>query len=360
MRSRRRVVWAVVLALGILAGAAWALRGWIAVRLMDRVVSANLTGNLLDELPEGLHVALCGAGSPIADPLRSGPCTAVIAGGGIWVVDAGSGAARVLARMRLPHGKVRAVLLTHFHSDHIDGLGELLLQRWVNAGATAPLPVWGPEGTAEVVAGFQRAYRADAAYRVAHHGEEIVPPGGFGGRAREFSLPRDGEGRKLFSDGGLRVTAFRVDHDPAVPAVGYRFDYRGRAVVVSGDTKRSENVLRFAQGADLLVHEALAPALVGRITRAAERAGRPRLAKITRDIISYHTTPRGAAEIARRAGVRHLLLTHIVPPLPLRALEGPFLEGVRQAWDGPVTVGRDGTVASIDLLSGEVRIRRFL
>ena len=335
---------ALVALLLVSAGAGFTLRVPIAGWLMERALRRNLGSSRVEELPDGLHVALCGAGSPLPDPSRSGPCVALIAGRRLFVVDAGSGAARVLARLRLPPGRLEAVFLTHFHSDHIDGLGELLLQAWAGSGRGDPVPVYGPPGVERVVDGFRRAYALDAGYRVAHHGPRVMPPGGAGGRARSFAAPAFGSPATVLEGGGLRVTAFRVNHAPVDPAVGYRFDYAGRSVVISGDTRRSAEVERVARGADVLVHEALAPALVARIEAAARAVGRSRLVQITEDIREYHTTPVEAAEIARAAGVRWLLLDHIVPPLPLSVLETAFLEGVAAVYDGPVTIGRDGTL----------------
>ncbi|MGI9590743.1 MAG: MBL fold metallo-hydrolase [Myxococcota bacterium] len=344
----------------VVAIVGYALRGPLTLRLMNRVVARNMATSLLDELPDGLHAALCGAGSPLPDPQRSGPCTAVMAGERVFVVDSGSGSSRILSRMRVPQGRIEAILLTHFHSDHIDGLGELLMQRWANGGAETPVPVHGPTGVLEVVEGLRRAYRQDDRYRVAHHGAETMPPGGAGGQARAFAVPPPGEGRVLLEDGGLVITAFAVDHTPVHPAVGYRFDYGGRSVLVSGDTKKDANLQRFAEGVDLLVHEALAPQLVAVLTEGARRADRRRLVKITEDILDYHTSPVEAAEIARDAKVGHLLYTHIVPPLLLPPMEDLFVQGVDQTWDGPVTVGRDGTLATLPVGSDVIEVDQLL
>ena len=124
-----------------------------------------------------------------------------------------------------------------------------------------------------MVEGFNRAYAQDSIFRVAHHGEAVVPPSGAGGRALPFTTPANGELFIVLDIDGLQVTAFRVDHAPVEPAVGYRFDYRGRSVLVSGDTVRSANLSHFAEGVDVLVHEALSPELVARIQRGAAEAG---------------------------------------------------------------------------------------
>ena len=199
-------------------------------------------------------------------------------------------------------------------------------------------------------------YRQDFGYRVAHHGEAVVPRSGAGARAFPFALPPDGAGEAVLDRDGVEVTAFRVDHDPVEPAVGYRFDYAGRSVVLSGDTAKSANLETFARGADLLVHEALAPHLVEVITAAAERAGNERIAKISRDILDYHTTPVEAGESAQAAGARHLLFNHIVPPLLLPPMVEIFTEGVDEVYEGPFTVGRDGMLVTMPAGSDAIEV----
>lgn len=315
----------------------------LVARIVERQAVKLLNGEAFAEMSGGLDVVLCGAGSPLPDPVRSGPCVAVIAGERVMIVDAGSGAVRNLGPMGVPVGRVSDVFLTHFHSDHIDGLGELMLQRWAGGQNTAPLPVHGPAGVESVVAGFNMAYTQDFGYRVAHHGPDVIPPGGAGGVAVPFALPADGEAAVVLEADGLKVTAFAVTHAPISPAVGYRFDYKGRSVVLSGDTAKSANLEKFAAGADVLLHEALAPELVDILTAAAEKAGAKALAQITRDIHNYHATPVQAAESAQTAGVKQLVYYHVVPALPVKPLERMFVKGVSQAFDGKVTVGRDGT-----------------
>jgi ribonuclease Z len=355
----RRLLLGLLAVLVLAASLGYAFRRPITLRIVENTVASNLATDLVRELPDGLHAVLCGAGSPFPDPRRSGPCTAVIAGKRLYIVDAGSGSSRVLSRLRIPQGKIDAVFLTHFHSDHIDGLGELLLQRWATGSAKSPVPVYGPEGVARVVDGFNLAYAGDRQYRVAHHGNEVVPPSGAGARARPFAAPPDGEGVVLIDD-DLKVTAFRVEHAPVAPAVGYRFDYKGRSILLSGDTTRSANLREFARGVDLLVHEALSPQLIGLITRGARAAGRENLAKITEDVLSYHASPVEAAQVARDAEVGLLLYNHIVPPLILPTMEGIFLEGVDDVYHGPVSIGRDGTLVTLPAGTDSIELVELL
>ena len=160
-------------------------------------------------------------------------------------------------------------------------------------------------------------------------------------------LPEDADSVVVLDDGGLRITAFEVDHSPAEPAVGYRFDYRGRSLVISGDTNYSPELVRAAEGADLLIHDALSPELIKLVEDAAGEAGLTARAKVFADIPDYHASPGEAADSAREAGVRSLALTHIVPPLPLKGLEGPFLGDAKERFTGPLWIARDGDLYSL-------------
>jgi ribonuclease Z len=287
-----------------------------------------------------LHVVLCGTGSPLPSAERAGPCTAILAGGHFLLVDAGPGANDRMGLLRLPRESIDAVLLTHFHSDHIGELGETAMQSWA-LGRPAPLPVYGPPGVEDVVAGFELAYARDTRYRVLHHGADLMPPQARPLRAVPVTAPAEGE-VVVFEDGPLRVSAFAVNHAPVTPAYGYRIDFSGRSVVLSGDTAPTDNLTAAARGADLLVHEALAAPLVEAAHVAAAEAGLERRARIAHDIQGYHTTPVQAAGIAKRAGVRLLVLNHLVPPPDNALLRRLFLRGVSDAWDGEVLLGEDG------------------
>jgi ribonuclease Z len=316
--------------------------------------------DLISELPDGLHLILCGAGSPLFDEMRSPACTAVIAGDKVYIVDTGSGASRGLSQLRIPQGSIDGIFLTHFHSDHIDGLGELLLQRWIAGARESQVPVYGPTGVDQIVNAINQAYEPDTKYRIAHHGKVVAPPAGAGGQARPFTIPENGKETVLFEDGDLKIISFRVGHSPVQPAVGYRFDYKGRSILISGDTTKSANLSYFSKGVDLLVHEGLSPELLALITDGAVSAGKKNTAKIMRDILDYHTTPLEAAEIARDAQVGHLLFNHIVPPLPLTTMEEIFVDGIDEIYTGPVTVGRDGTLVKLEIGSESIEVVNIL
>ncbi|KAB7646149.1 MBL fold metallo-hydrolase [Polymorphobacter fuscus] len=335
-------VMAIIAAAGL---GVWLFQPQLGTLLLTRVAQERAGRDATAGLPDGLHVILCGTGSPLPDPTRAGPCTMIIAGRHIYVVDAGEGAARNLLLMGLPTGRIDRLFLTHFHSDHIDGMGPMLLMRWSARPNLSPLPVAGPTGVEAVVAGFNQAYARDNGYRTAHHGAAIMPPGGAGGVAMPFAF--GAAPVVVLDDQDVRVTAFPVDHGPVSPAVGYRFDYKGRSVVISGDTAPSPSVAAAARGADLLVHEALQPALVARLTDALVARGVANTAQVTRDILNYHSSPEQAADAARTAGARQLVLNHVVPPMPFRFAYPAFLGDAARRFDGPITVGEDGMIFTL-------------
>ena len=316
----------------------------IGERLFAQGAAARIGGAGV-HLDDGLHLILCGTGSPLPNPDRAGPCNVVVAGNQTYVVDIGEGGARNLGLMQIDVAGIDGLLLTHFHSDHIDGMGPLALLYWTTGTATAPLPVHGPAGVEDVVDGFNAFYATDKTYRIAHHGEDIVPATGGGARAFPFKIGSDPV--VILERGGLRITAFRVDHDPVRPAVGYRFDYRGRSIVISGDAAQSAELERVARGADILVHDALQPRLVGAMTDSFEANGDAHLAKISRDIQDYHASPEQAAESAQRAKVRQLVLSHLVPPLPSQFFYAAFVGEAADRYDGDIVVGEDGMIFSL-------------
>ena len=350
---KTRVLVGLTLAISIAVGVGYTQRASIAERLLAVGLSKQMGTNQLDSLEDGLHVALCGAGGPMPAPHASGPCVAIVAGRKLFVVDAGTDGARNLGRLGYPLGAVKGVFLTHFHSDHIDGLGELATGRWATVDHTMPLPVFGPEGVQRVVDGFNAAYASDFVYRHEHHGDLVAPSAAAGLTAIPFATPPNGDLTTVFEGDGLVVEALRVDHEPVSPAVGYLFSYAGRRVLISGDTAQSDNITRFAEGVDLLVHEALSPELVRMMEATAKELGNTIFAKIMFDIPDYHASPIEAAETARDAGVGHLLYYHVVPPIIVPGQETLWLNGAGEIFP-EYTVGYDGVSFSLPANSTEI------
>jgi ribonuclease Z len=349
----------VVLVLIVLSGAGLVFRPALtdySIERQTRAIGKRFqTGLLHDGL---LHIITVGTGSPAPDPRRVQSCVAVLADGAFLMFDAGAASAWRADQLRLPMADLNAVFLTHLHSDHIADLPLMADISW-RYGRTHELQVYGPEGTEKVVAGFSQAFGPDVGFRYASKENPDVP--------LEVALPvshdikTPGPTRAVLvyrHKNGLAVYAFLVEHPPVWPAFGYRIEYKGRAVVLSGDTRRSENVVRQARGADILIHEAFNKKLVDRmVALGREEAHSDRYAKMTARMVKgvqdYHSSPVDAAQIAAQAGVKTLVLTHIIPPMGGRAArflvtERLFLQGVADAYHGKVLIAEDGMEWSLD------------
>jgi ribonuclease Z len=316
---------------------------WLFRQAVHRAISGG-DAKLADD--GELSVLMVGTGTPLPDVSRAGPSTMIAAGSHLWLVDAGVDAARNLQLWKVPLDRIDGVLITHLHSDHIGGLAEIRLQTWV-AGRKSPLKVYGPPGIERVVAGFNEAYAIDDGYRTKHHGAALLPPDAVKLVAMPIVIPASDKTAPVFDIGGLKVTAVRVKHEPANPAYGYRFDFDGRSVTVSGDTIYDEDLAHAASGSDVLVHEGLAPELVGIMHDEMLAAGRPRPAQIMHDIPGYHTSPVDAARIANLAHARLLVFTHLLPILPNDIAVRAFLRGVSDVRPQGVRVGHDGMVVRL-------------
>lgn len=353
----RRVLPTLVLALAVLAGSLFLFgQRWIGERAFEMGVERQAGIDRTAALADGLHVYVCGSGSPMPDAHRAGPCIAVLAGKRGFIFDAGSGSVRKLGAMGFPMDRLEATFLTHLHSDHIDGLGEMMLQAWMAGGRSKPLPIHGPPGTGRVVAGLMQAYEIDRGFRIAHHGPQVARPGGFGGKARIVSHDEAGKtGAVVFEDNGIVIRAIAVDHAPVDHALAYRVDYLGRSVVISGDLKYSQDFARFAAGGEVILHEALNPQMVGQIGTTLARRGNWGAAKIMADIPDYHTTPEQAARVAQIAGAKALVLYHLVPAPPARLIERAFLGEAGKRFDGRLELAEDGMLISLPAHGEQIR-----
>lgn len=216
----------------------------ILVCLLTLLASAGVAA---ETTANGIKVTLLGTGTPFPNAERFGPAVLVEAGGDKLLFDCGRGAVIRLGQAGAPANAVDALFITHLHSDHVVGIADLWLTGWF-LGRDHPLKIWGPPGTRAMIKGLSQAYQFDVQTR--EHISENLPPGGAEIDAREI------EQGEVYVHGALRVSAFLVDHGPVKPAFGYRVDYGGHALVISGDTKFSQNLIDFSKGADCLIHAA--------------------------------------------------------------------------------------------------------
>jgi ribonuclease Z len=282
-----------------------------------------------------IKVTLLGTGSPPPVMNRFGPSILVEAGGGKFLFDAGRGALQRLAQLRVRWQDVDGLFLTHLHSDHVVGFPDLWLTGWlVGAGRSRPLHVWGPRGTRKMMSHLEQAYEYDIRIRL--YDDRASPDG-------VVILAEDiGEG-VVHEKGGVKITAFEVDHTPVKPAFGYRIDHAGRSVVLSGDTRVSDNLIRHAQGVDLLVHEVASPETFQRAGAPPERA---------KSVVAHHVTPEQAGEVFSRTKPKLAVYSHIVLPT---ATEQDLIPSTRKTYSGPLEVGEDLMVITV---GEKVEVRR--
>jgi ribonuclease Z len=327
-----------------------------ALRMSARTNSAPLAD-------DALRVAIAGSSAPLPSVSRAKASVVVFAAGRFWVVDSGPESVENLVLWRIPLSEVAGVLLTHYHSDHIGDLGELQLQTWAG-GRKQPLAVYGGPGVESVVDGFNTAYRLDQRYRTAHHGEKVMPSAAWGMVAHTIALegpPTAAKDRTgiVYDGGGLRITAIEVDHAPIEPAYAYRFDYKGRSAVITGDLKYHPPLVKSAMGADVLVSEAISRSMTRSLETAARAVGRDRTAAIMRDVQDYHISPEEAARIANEAKVRLLVFYHLLPAPDGFLARRLFSRGVDEVRTGEWTMADDGSLYTLPLGSDAVRIGRM-
>lgn len=277
------------------------------------------------------YVVLLGTGIPLPNIERGTAATLVVAGKRTVLVDTGRQCMENLVAAGFQDASI--VLFTHFHSDHFAGFGEYLVNRGV-AGMSTPQRVLGPAGTKGLVDDFLKLYARDTEYRSAHHGKNWPAD------AMKADVKECTPGVILDED-GLKITMFDVDHAPIVPAMGYRIDYAGKSIVISGDTKPTPKMTEMAKDCDVLVHEAMNVRMLTAV-RNGLRTADPRRGQMLEDLMNYHSGTLEVAAIARDAKVKKLVLTHLVPSIaPNDGAERGFVQGMGEIYSGPIIVGRD-------------------
>ncbi len=266
----------------------------------------------------GMDVVLIGTGFPRPNPNRAGACTVIDLGNEWFVVDAGRGTTMRIAATELRYSNLRAVFLTHFHSDHIAGLPDLFNTSWQFGRKEGPFELYGPRGTRKLARAMADFFAFDIHYR-----RDLLEK--HPGAGATINTHEIGEG-VIYDDGTVKVSAFVEDHRPVEPALGYKFVSGGKVIVVSGDTRPNDNLIKFARGADILVMEAYQPEWLDRVD-TPEVAAR---------LKHYHTTAAEAGTIATSAGVKTLLLTHLVGDD-----DAAFLNQAAKTFNGKIIVGHD-------------------
>jgi len=266
-------------------------------------------------------------GGPSPKRLRSAPAQVILVGDDAYVVDCGDGVARQMVRAGVPLSRIRAVFITHQHSDHNADYGNLLLFAWID-GVKPTVHAYGPPPLARMTALIAEVNKVDIETRIADEGR---PP--FAGLVSPHEITTGGG---VMQERGIKVTAALVDHPPIQPAFAYRFDTPDRSIVISGDTAPSPSLVALAKGADVLVHEVLyLPGVEGLA------GNEPHAKRLREHLAASHTPAAEVGRIAEAAGVKTLVLSHFVPGDDPSITDEMWASGVRPYFKGKVVVGRD-------------------
>jgi ribonuclease Z len=285
------------------------------------LISSGQTGVNQDSKHQNLpviKVTLLGTGTPQPLMDRFGPSILVQAGSTNLLFDAGRGCLQRLRQLKISYDHLDAVFLTHLHSDHIVGLPDLWLTGWLVSGREVPMDIYGPVGTADMVKYLQLAFAYDIKIRSDDDKAQAV--------GSEFRVTEIKQGT-IYDKNGVKVIAFDVDHFPVKPAFGYRIDYKGHSAVLSGDTRYSENLISYAKGTDLLIHEVIiAPDTLSKAD--------PRY-----PILAHHTSAEQAGTVFSAVKPKLAAFSHISKLYGMK--EEDILKKARIDYSGPIVMGED-------------------
>ena len=308
----------------------------LATRIAGRIVLSTLllVGFGARASDPQITVTLLGTGSPPPVMNRFGPSTLVEAGHQRFLFDAGRGALQRLHQAGIRWQDIDGVFLTHLHSDHLVGFPDLWLTGWFQGPQRdRPLQVWGPPGTRRMLHHLREAFDVEIQARIAD-----------GARPQGAALIGHDIGEGIvFDHDGVRITAFAVDHPPLRHAFGYRIDAGGRSVVLSGDTRYSDNLIRHATGVDLLIHEVASPDTFARVGLSPARAA---------PVLAHHVTPQQAGLVFVKTHPRLAVYSHIVQP---SATDADLLPQTRSVYAGPLLLGEDRMVIRV---SEQIQVQR--
>jgi ribonuclease Z len=309
---------------------------------IERTLKQTNNGDMLKDKSK-IRIFLCGTGSPQVNAKRNQSCTAILAGGKVFLFDAGENAWRSVQSCNLPISSISSVFITHWHSDHFSGLDGIINNSWID-GRKEVFTVYGPPGVDDVVKGFTMAYRFDAAYRSAHY---VSNPGFAFAHPHTIIIPKNAESSPVYDDNGVHIEAYRVDHRPVEIAYGYLLTYKGKKIFISGDTRVTDIYFDAMKNADIVVHEAVNSALIRRVAECMRKLNMNTEADHTEKILEYHSDTLELAKLAERAGVKHLVLTHLVPEPSNFMLKRMFLHGMSDYYHGTLTLGYDAMMIEL-------------
>jgi ribonuclease BN (tRNA processing enzyme) len=267
------------------------------------------------------------AGGPRPQKARAASAQVININDIAYVIDCGDGVARQLASAGVPLVMLRHIFITHHHSDHNAGYGNLMLLAWT-AGLSTRVDTWGPPPLEKMTKLFFEMNAYDIDTRIANEGRAAIAP--------LVHVHEIRDGGVVMSDANVKVTSTLVDHPPVVPAFGYRFDAHDRSIVISGDTAPSDALVKLARGADVLVHSVMYPAAIDRLVARV-----PNASALKASILAHQTSAEDAGRIAQAAGVKTLVLSHLVPADDPQVTDQMWIESAQSRFRGKVVLGKD-------------------
>jgi ribonuclease BN (tRNA processing enzyme) len=304
-------------------------------RMNRRSFLAGVAGATMSTMARGessqskTRLILLGTGGgPRPRKARASPSQVIVVNGAAYVIDCGDGVARQLVSAEVPLASIRHVFITHHHSDHNAGYGNLLLLAWTG-GLRTRVDTWGPEPIETITKLFFEMSAFDIDTRIADEGRVPLVP-----LVHAHDIAKAGI---IVKEDDVTVTAARVHHPPIANAFAYRFDTRDRSIVISGDTAMpADALIALARGADVLVHEVVYPAAIERLV-----APLPNAATLKKSILAHHTSPEDVGRIAQAADVKTLVLSHFVPAEDASITDEMWTAPVRAHYRGRVILGKD-------------------
>ena len=316
-------------------------------KLIDRFIQRQAQNafrmDLLDNR-EDFKLITVGTGAPLPSD-RAQTNNVIIAGGKIFIFDLGEGSLAQMEELRIPFQAATEVFISHWHSDHFIDLPGYINRSW-QLGRTEKVTVYGPSGIQRVINGIDSLLMFENSFRMAHHGTEIMNQELSAASAQQ--IPETQGIHTIYDAEGIKISATLVNHDPVDLSYAFRIDYAGKSVVLSGDCAYDERLISFAEGTDILVHEAMQKDFIRRASILQKEIGNDRNSKILQDLLDYHATPKEAATIAQKANVKKLVLSHLAP-IPGKPISRRFFKvGLDDIYNGPIILANDGDVFTIN------------
>ena len=313
-------------------------------RMMDRMIEMGMNKSdfkkeLLEDF-DGIRIFTLGTASALPDDYNQ-TGTAIFAGGFFFLFDVGDGVVKEAEKLRLPLPSLDAVFISHYHSDHYIELPYVINRSWV-LGRKDNLTIFGPPGIDSILKGIDIMLQPENQFRIDHHGNENMNLQVSSSVSEEIRTATDNSA-VIFDKEGVKVTAFEVCHPPITPSFGFKIEYKNKSVVISGDTKENcNNLLKYAQNADVLIHEVMLKDLVIKSSEINNGNGNKRNADIAKDITDYHTDPFDVGILADKANVGKLILHHFAPVPSNIILRRRYRFAIRKNFKGPLSLAEDG------------------